>query len=632
MTDNTENTSGLSHITDGISKEPSSVQMKSPKTTFGTIAGNVSITPGPEILARMQEYIDQRTSPMSTFVGGLKDAAATIRGTTADRDREKRAEAESIFKMRNDIAMMQQAQEQTQRAGELTDRIMGIGGSGTTTGGANTNLSGIPESVLKQMALLKAQKNPIAAQEVYQKWLSGETAEATKRKYNVEAGKQTTYFIPDANGNMQEHQLTPDQWDALPQRIKNRAINSITGEIGAPVVTPVVPQGDGLTPKDISKVESNNNPNVAPSSKGALGVMQVMPNTSKDPGFGVTPAKDDSKQELERVGIDYFNALKNNYGNDTLAAIAYNFGPGNTDKWLKETNGDFNKLPKETQDYIGKVHLANALGSRNVTQPSAGQPKTAQTVGQYKQQLEQQRELQKENIESGKEAHKQFLDNTNIQTVSNRETNSTRWEEWIKKNGPRSDKIVGLMNDPTLVNAVANVLTSGVNTTQGNVSIPGLEEAFQKMQKGVKREDVEALQEIKQILESRILDVIKKSKGSSSDKDMDAFRTIAGSSKSGIDLINKLQQYDKLSIETDKADRSLYDRVRKENKGALDFTDYNSHPERANIYKNHNERVREIARSQYVPKKAPVRPTNVPQGAKYSPSTNTWWLNGKQVG
>ena len=87
------------------------------------------------------------------------------------------------------------------------------------------------------------------------------------------------------------------------------------------------------------------------SEKGAQGEMQVMPGTSRDPGYGVKAARDDSPDEKARVGRDYANTLLERYGDPKLAAIAYNMGPGATDKWLA-AGADMSKLPKETQGYV----------------------------------------------------------------------------------------------------------------------------------------------------------------------------------------------------------------------------------------------------------------------------------------
>ena len=97
--------------------------------------------------------------------------------------------------------------------------------------------------------------------------------------------------------------------------------------------------------------------NLLTSSKGALGEMQVMPATARDPGFGIRPARNDSPDELRRVGDEYAAVLLNRYRDPKLAMIAYNMGPGATDKWLA-SGADPRRLPKETQGYIRGVNLA----------------------------------------------------------------------------------------------------------------------------------------------------------------------------------------------------------------------------------------------------------------------------------
>lgn len=102
----------------------------------------------------------------------------------------------------------------------------------------------------------------------------------------------------------------------------------------------------------VQNVESGGNPN-AVSPAGAMGPMQVMPQTAADPGFGVMPARDNSPQELQRVGQDYLQAMNNRYqGNSQNALMAYNWGPGNVDKMLA---GQPMQVPAETQAYVPKV-------------------------------------------------------------------------------------------------------------------------------------------------------------------------------------------------------------------------------------------------------------------------------------
>jgi hypothetical protein len=89
--------------------------------------------------------------------------------------------------------------------------------------------------------------------------------------------------------------------------------------------------------------------NILTSPKGAEGIMQVMPHTQRDPGFGVAPAKDKSPQELQRVGDEYMTAMLNHFKDPKLAAMAYNWGPGNVQKWLASDRKM--PVPSETRQY-----------------------------------------------------------------------------------------------------------------------------------------------------------------------------------------------------------------------------------------------------------------------------------------
>ena len=134
---------------------------------------------------------------------------------------------------------------------------------------------------------------------------------------------------------------------------------------------PMANQSGASTPAEraIVSTESGGDPN-AVSPKGAMGAWQVMPNTQLDPGFGVTPAANNSPEELNRVGKDYYNAMLSTYKSPTLAAIAYNWGPGNTDKWL-ESGAQPNKLPQETRDYLVNVGVRTATNERMPSQETA---------------------------------------------------------------------------------------------------------------------------------------------------------------------------------------------------------------------------------------------------------------------
>jgi len=126
------------------------------------------------------------------------------------------------------------------------------------------------------------------------------------------------------------------------------------------------------------------------SSAGALGEMQVMPGTVRDPGFGIRPAKDNSPDELARVGRDYAAVMLRRYNNDpTAAAVAYNWGPGNADKWVKR-GADFGALPKETQRYVSQItgQMGVPIAAKRVPPPPAKRVETRPAPPQKRAQAE----------------------------------------------------------------------------------------------------------------------------------------------------------------------------------------------------------------------------------------------------
>jgi hypothetical protein len=131
---------------------------------------------------------------------------------------------------------------------------------------------------------------------------------------------------------------------------------------------------DALLPYLVAQ-ESGGNA-MALSPKGAGGLTQIMPDTARDPGFGVPPLQGwDGKdprtappQEQMRFGRDYLNAMITNRGGNVQEGLAaYNAGPGA----VAQHGG----IPpyRETQQYVQNI-TQNAGIPGGATVPQGQQP------------------------------------------------------------------------------------------------------------------------------------------------------------------------------------------------------------------------------------------------------------------
>jgi len=127
----------------------------------------------------------------------------------------------------------------------------------------------------------------------------------------------------------------------------------------------------------VMMTESNGDPN-AVSPDGAIGLMQIMLPTARDPGFGVENAfeiaerlgyvfNDTSDETLERLlflpevnvelGNQYLDAMLGQYSEVDDALRAYNAGKGNVDKFIA-SGRNLNVLTDEAVQYPIKVTAA----------------------------------------------------------------------------------------------------------------------------------------------------------------------------------------------------------------------------------------------------------------------------------
>jgi hypothetical protein len=206
-----------------------------------------------------------------------------------------------------------------------------------------------------------------------------ESEEERKRRLDIEQAqtpvKQTITTNPDGTQEM--------TIKGTPQSLSSMNPNTPT------VSGPVTPDE---TFRRMQQIESGNRDFDAQgrpiqSPKGAMYRNQVMPATARNPGYGIAPARDESPEEYNRVGREYYQAMLKKFGGDkAAAAAAYNAGPGRVERNMQANQGQMNvgQLPRETQGYLQK--LGNVVGSvipsANAATPASFAQDTAQRRSQ----------------------------------------------------------------------------------------------------------------------------------------------------------------------------------------------------------------------------------------------------------
>jgi hypothetical protein len=124
------------------------------------------------------------------------------------------------------------------------------------------------------------------------------------------------------------------------------------------------------------------------SRAGAIGIAQVMPGTAPEAAklaglpFDRDRYRNDANYNLA-LGKAYFDKQLRDFGDERLAAAAYNAGPGAIRRALQKGGPDgwINNVPRETRNYVNSVFGGGAAPTGTST--GAGKP---QTIGEQSQQ------------------------------------------------------------------------------------------------------------------------------------------------------------------------------------------------------------------------------------------------------
>jgi hypothetical protein len=551
---------GLSYFQDGKSTgvvdDVPVEQTITPLSSAAAKKAPLDPTQTADLLANMQQMINSRQGPMASLNRGLERAAAWgsggIQGPSAalnQLNRQEQEEEKSTFDMRQQMAAYRAAQERQRRGAET----LGFGVQPTAQVGAQPGAQPGMPSAAPAAAQPRSQQPwevmlnslPVAARPEglrllgdgdfekfgslvtnfglkapdiqknfeYSKSLPPQDGDMFNRQAFKEAYAPQTYV--DAEGRSFQYSLP----GAMPPEMRNQPRPAAPATTGVTIPTSAIRQ-----------VESGGNA-AAVSPKGAEGTMQVMPATQVAPGFGVTPAANKTPQELERVGGDYFAAMKNKYKDDVTAAIAYNMGPGATDKWIA-AGKKFDQLPAETQDYVKKL----------TTQPQApaAQPVQRKSVGELETEKTYKTKLTEGYVANVLADEKEFRKTTEAKSVAERKTSAERVITLVKQ----YPQATGVLAKPGIANALFTIARDGINTPSGAIGIRAIEDALVLTMPGTSPAIIDARKEIAQNLARAALETSKLSQGQGavSDYERSLFERVSGSLADTPQLLIKRQQ------------------------------------------------------------------------------------------
>lgn len=127
--------------------------------------------------------------------------------------------------------------------------------------------------------------------------------------------------------------------------------------------------------------EYNKDGSRVTSPTGARGIMQILPSTARDPGFGIKPSNGTPEDDA-RVGREYYAAMYKRYGDHEKAMAAYTDGPGTVDEAIKDKGlGWLTAVPKQAQNRV-KAFREWSKSSQSLEEGATGFTRNGMSYGQ----------------------------------------------------------------------------------------------------------------------------------------------------------------------------------------------------------------------------------------------------------
>jgi hypothetical protein len=531
-----------------------------------------------EILARMQELINQRTQPKSTLAGigdALYTASTALYHPDVQLQREKNDQerAKETFEMQMQMAQYKAAQAQhdayvksnqrlmegqpnTNQAAPTMGQAAPVQGQAqtapaqaqpsspvvSTTSGQTFKFNDLPPeiraSALGQMDYASrqkvidtwAEKHAEKAQELSNNLAveaakSGHSKELEPVKFanSSDANTQKLYFV-----NGQEVMMTPLEYSKRANVPVEQAIT--TGKSVTPAAAPAAPAVAFDTKKsygtpdklldNLNITESSGNPYAVNKDTKAMGNYQFLP---------------DTVAQLHKQGIEFnpFNAK------ESRAAADYYI-----QQLVKQNGGDYAKAmaqyggykTKDPSQYLGKV--LNGVDSKASAKSTTETPVTTPTEApkgytEFKQQQKAQEALnQGEQTKTGQDIAAKHA--AAIQAAENAPEDLAN-SKYIRNIITNNPKAFGVLQHPTVLSALGTAISEGINTPgAGYTHVSSVDDAIRKAMPGAQESDIVAAQKAAQKFAELQLNkakVVLKGQGSVSDNERRLVADMTGNIK-----------------------------------------------------------------------------------------------------
>jgi hypothetical protein len=585
------NTPGLTSLetTEDETKEQGFLA-NAPKSKGLSPAGQIAMDPKQtaELLANMQDMVDQRSGAFNTFLGGLKDASAWGAGgaegparALAVRDEVKAKEYKDVFDMRQQMAAYRAAQAQQEAFNERQNKLFGTGvgggaagtGTGTGTGigsGRGVMINGVLVDDETAAAMSRA-RNQEESNKIFNDWASKRAQARGSMLYNPGSYEDKIFKNIDGklvpiNAIQAKQMMDNGQGDLIvrknPQPSEER---TFSGDAVSALKQGIFSQESSSGKADTSK----------PNYAGAIGPMQIKQGTFDDL----------KKDGLIPQDYDISNPEHNKIAGNALI-----------DKYAKQYKNDPDKIAAA---YYGGPGAINKDGSINLEWRDKLNP-NAPTVGEYIQQVKQKSgltsaparttsladrqktvpELQQDIAVSGKgreaEATKTGEDMAlrraaNIEayeSAGTREQYSDRLNNLISTNR----KAFGVFANANFASGFGSLLQKGISAgTSGAIGLPGLDDLVRQGMIGAKETDIIAAQKAVNIFAKLALDeakIVLKGQGAVSNMERELVQQSVASIGTHPEAIKDFLSYSKMRAQYDRQIGNEYRQFRKTNPNA----------------------------------------------------------------